>query len=151
DQPVAEKTGMLRIAVNDEAIRDYKRTAEKYSDVIWLEAEECQQKAPGIVLQPGIWIPAALTVNSPLYLQGLWTACQRQGARLFLEKVDSLSSLHTYDLVIIATGAAPLPELESLPITLVKGQVLEVTRQNLTLPINSHVYVLPQKESCIVG
>lgn len=155
---VYEQTGMLRLAINEGMEADFKQAAKQHEEICWLSKEACQEKAPGIALKSGIWIPSALTVRSQLYLKGLWLACEKLGATLQLESVTSLTRLKAYDLVIIATGASNnIPEVAQLPLSQVKGQTLELEWPQgippLPLPLNSQAYILmePDKNSCLVG
>jgi glycine/D-amino acid oxidase-like deaminating enzyme len=156
-QTVATPSGMLRLAVTHKMAADFKASAALHEEISWLTPEECVEKVPGLAPHPGIWIQSAWTVRSPLYLQGLFLACQQLGAILLKEPVTSLSSLSSYDGVVIALGAATrsLPELSSLPLTSVKGQIVELAWPHqlppLPFPLNSDVYLLPGQKSCIAG
>lgn len=71
-------------------------------------------------------IKSGITVFPELYLEGLWKACQKRGAWLLLQKVNSLQDLHGFDHTILAVGAGIryFPECTSLKINFVKGQIL---------------------------
>ncbi len=156
----AENQGILRLALNEEQLMDFQLCAERFPhDTQWLSVNECQLLAPGCVQAPGLWIKKGLTVYSSLYLQGLWQACARQGAILEKRMIHSLKELQDYDLTIATTGGETLclPEAASLPLTLVKGQILEFSwprnRAPLNCALNSHVYMLmtENRTSCLVG
>jgi glycine/D-amino acid oxidase-like deaminating enzyme len=156
----AENQGILRLALNEEQLIDFQRCAEKYpNDAQWLSTAKCQLLAPGCAQAPGLWIRKGLAIYSSLYLQGLWQACAQQGAKLEKRTIFSLKELQDYDLTIVTTGSDTLrlPEFVSLPLTLVKGQVLEFSwprnRAPLTCALNSHVYMLmtETRTSCLVG
>ncbi|MCE5317612.1 MAG: FAD-binding oxidoreductase [Parachlamydia sp.] len=157
--PVAEESGMLRLALTEEMRADFLSCASQHEDVDWLEPRECQHLVPNLKALPGICIRSALTVRSALYLRGLWLACEQSGATLIPQPVTSLSSLLDYDLVITAMGAsiASLPELRHLPIRPIKGQVLELAWPQdiapLALPLNSLAYLVmqPGGQSCLAG
>lgn len=156
---VANCFGVLRVAVSEEQRQDYQLCAARYGDVKQYTAEQCQRLVPGVLLAEGILITSAITVNCPLYLQGLWRACEREGALFEKGKVSSPSDLKGFDLVVVAAGAAtPLfTETAHLPLTPVKGQVLELSWPSHLppppLPLNSQAYLVmhPDKATCIVG
>lgn len=78
-------------------------------------------------LEDGTWlIKSGITVFPSLYLEGLWKACQKRGACLLLQKVDTLQELAGYDAIVVAAGAGirHFSECRSLPINFIKGQVL---------------------------
>lgn len=155
--PVASTTGLLRIAISNEQLLDYQRCAEKYPDVLWKTPQECQELVPGVVEKPGIFIPSAVTVDCPLYLQGLWKSCAKRGAQFKKRSVHNLQELDAYDLILITMGFDSKSLLPELPLGAVRGQVLELKWPDgippLAIPLNSHAYVIMNKErkSCIVG
>lgn len=158
-RPVADPSGLLRVAITEAQQQDFSRCAQAYSDVAWQSPEECVGLAPGIVNKPGILIKSAIAVNCSLYLQGLWKACSLKGAVLEKQAVDSLSMLNEFDVIVVGMGIASktLPELSSLPLTAVKGQILEigwpVEVPPPLLPLNSQAYLImnASKRSCFVG
>jgi glycine/D-amino acid oxidase-like deaminating enzyme len=158
-QRVAMQTGMLRLAVTDEAKIDYRNCFELHGDVSWWEAEECQAKVPGVIGHPGLFIHSAWTVNSLAYLNGLWKACENLGAQFHHRSIIVLSELASYDHVVIAAGAGikEFPEMEKLPVAYLKGQVLELEWPSkmppLPFPVNAQAYVLmmPGNRSCLLG
>lgn len=160
-KPVTAKTqGILRLALREEQLSDFKLCAEKHpEEVEWLSSSMCQEKNPGCAEAPGIWIKNGVTVYSALYLQGLWLACQEEGVTFKQQAIHSLKELDHFDITIAATGAGSLslPETASLPLHLVKGQILELSwpeeLQPLNYPLNSRAYLLmtPSNASCLVG
>ncbi len=159
-RPISKNTGLLRLAVTEQQESNYKRCAENFpKEVEWFTAEACQKIAPGVVFKPGIFIHSAQTIDSTVYLTGLWQACSSMGAQLTREKVRSLSDMSNFDAVVIAMGAASslFPETSNLPITLIKGQILEMKWPKeiplLSFPISSHMYIVNdvQTGNCIVG
>lgn len=156
----AQNEGILRLALNEEQLFDFQRCAERFpQDVEWLDIALSQQKAPGCAQVPGLWIKKGLTIYSSLYLQGLWKACAQLGAKFEQRRISSLEDLQDFELTILATGAETLqfPELNQLPLSLVKGQVLEFSwprnRAPLSCALNSHVYLVmtESRTSCLVG
>lgn len=158
-KPVAEASGFLRVALNQENIEHYGHCAEKNEDVDWLSTDQTTSLVPGITSAPAILIKSALTVHGELYLQGLWKACEMRGAQLIRSKVDSLKSLQGYDKIVVTTGAHihEIPDFEELKVTPVKGQLLDLEWPAgvppLPLPISNQVYIVmsPDKKSCIAG
>lgn len=155
-QPVAEKSGFLRVALTEENLKAYAACAEKNEDVDWLTAEETVKRVPGIVSAPSILIKSAFMIHGEAYLQGLWLACQKRGGQLHRIKVDKLSDLDDYDMIVVTTGAYA-QELHSLTVTPVKGQLLELEWPShippLPLPIGNQSYIVmsPDKKSCLAG
>lgn len=154
--PVAYFSGLYRLAVTEEQHVDFKFCSERYSETQWKSSEEIKRVLPQLQAYPGIFIPSAVTVNSPLYLQGLWKACQKFKIRLEKKCVQNIEELNGFDAIVIATGAASkqFSECRNLPITAVKGQILEMewNISPLIAPINSHTYVVMNgSSSCIVG
>ena len=162
-RPVAAKNqGILRLALTAEQQSDFQLSAKLNPESIqWLDAHSCQKLAPGSTFAPGLWIKEGLTVYSSLYLQGLWQACAGRGALFENRSVDSLHKLgkEGYDLTIVATGAETpqIEEFASLPLKVVKGQVLELAWPHDTLPLscslNSQIYLLMGEKglSCLAG
>ena len=71
-------------------------------------------------------IRSGVTVFSRLYLQGLWKAAEKRGARLKIQKIQALSDLSGYDYIVVAAGQGVqnFEECRSLKISTVRGQVL---------------------------
>lgn len=157
---IAENKGILRLALNEEQLADFKKCAEKYpQDTDWLDANVCQHLVPGCMHAPGLLIKSGLTIFSSLYLEGLWLACKSLGASLYKRRIHSMDELKHYDITIAAAGSdfLGLPELSSLPLSLVKGQALELAWNNdippLACALNSRVYLVMTygNKSCLVG
>lgn len=157
---IAENKGILRLALTHEQLTDFQLCAAKYPlDTQWLDVKECQQLTPGCIPAPGLWIKTGLAIYSSFYLEGLFRACVQRGLKFKLLAINSLKDLPDFDLTIVTAGAEALqlPELVSLPLSLVKGQVLELSWPNNERPLhcalNSHVYIVmtQAKTSCLVG
>lgn len=157
--PVSQQNGLLRIAITEGQKKDYLKCSESNSDVIAFSSIQCSQLAPSIVPHEGILIPSGITVNSSLYLEGLWKACSKKGVKLIKEKIEGLGRLQDFDAIVIATGASSqlFPELKEFPLAAVKGQVIELfwpeTLEPLSIPINSQAYILMNAtaKSCVLG
>lgn len=158
-ESVAENSGFLRIALTEDQQGNFSRCAQNNDDVEWYSADKCRELFPGSMAKGGIFIKSAMTVNTKQYLKSLWQACQDKGALLEKRKVESLSDLNDYDCVVVASGAhcSQFPELSSVKVTPVKGQILEmkwpVNEASLEIPFSSQAYVIanPKTKSCIVG
>lgn len=159
-RPVSAQTGLLRIALTEEQEANYRRSAEENDDVEWWAPERCAEQVQS--LSPhrgGLFISSAHTVYSADYLQGLWKSCLLQGAEFKQEIVKSLSQLRFYDRIVIAAGFGILgiEELAELPMTLVKGQLLDLQWPDDVAPlpfaVNSQAYVVMNRDSksCVVG
>jgi glycine/D-amino acid oxidase-like deaminating enzyme len=129
-KPVIISNGILRPAVSDEQIENFAKTAHQNSDTQWWDRAHCLEKIPGLALPPhggGLFVKNGLTVNVPAYLEALWQACAVQGS-LFQQTVEISADLEEqYDAVVIALGANTLafPQTSKLPITPIRGQILE--------------------------
>ncbi|MBA3957759.1 MAG: FAD-dependent oxidoreductase [Parachlamydiaceae bacterium] len=158
-ESIADHNGLLRPIVSAGQREDFWKTTQTYSDVQWKTKDECAAMAPCILPSEALWIPSAITVDTPRYMQGLWLACERLGAVFNQQKVSSLQDLGEYDRIVVAMGAAckTLPELAQLPINPVKGQVIELEwpshLRKSAFPINSQAYVIfnAHLNSCLVG
>lgn len=158
-QPViSSQKGSLRLALSSQQQIDFIQNNKLYPfENFWLEPSDCQLLAPGCAEAKGLWISSTLTVYSQNYLQGLWKACAQKGAQLEQVNLQNLEELKFFDLIILATGAegSSLKELSFLPLTLIKGQILEFEAPfpPLKAPLNSQAYVLmtEKNKSCLVG
>lgn len=158
--PVADYSGLLRIALTENQKTDFYKCCTLYTDhATWLTAEQCQGLIPGIVAEPGIFIRSSVTVNCELYLKGLWKAIEEQGGHFKQIRIEKLSQLEAFDVIIVAVGAAAasFTEFSDLPITQVKGQLIELEWPkdliSPSLSINSQAYMVmnPDRLSCLVG
>lgn len=159
DLPIILSKGLIRLAVSDEQKKDFALVASQYPDVHWLDAAQCSEKLGHNQPHPGILIDSAVAIDCERYLHGLWTACAAKGVQFEKKAVPSLEELEDFDQIIVTMGAAAkaLPELSSIQVTPIKGQVIELNWPQslppLNLPISSQAYVLMQAEGkrCIAG
>lgn len=156
----AKSKGILRLPLSTSQESDFRQCAERYPSMTqWLNSAACQELAHGSVKVPGLWIEQGLTIYSSHYLHGLWEACASQGATFQLKWIVNLEELSEFDAVIFTTGAesVKIPELATLPIHLVKGQILELAwpenLPTLTCALNSQIYIVMTEggKSCVVG
>lgn len=147
--PVADYTGLLRLALEPDQLISFEKSSRKHPDLLWQTREDAQQRVPGIAQAPGIFIPSAVTVNCPLYLKGLWRACEKLGGSFEKKTVRNLNEFDT-DRVVMTTGAHK--GLHDIPLTQVKGQILEYEYSRaLPISINSKAYIVTQFGSCLAG
>lgn len=142
--------GILRLALTEAQNNDYFTAASKYPfDVLWYAEDEVQKLCPFCTRAPGIWIKEGIALDAALYLRGLWSGCRQKGAGFIKQKIERLEDLKEYDQIIFTTGAQTkqFSLFADLPITLIKGQILELecpeTLPKLHFPVNSQAYVLP--------
>lgn len=158
-EKVCEDSGVLRVVLSEQQLKDYSICAKLHDDVDWLSAEETSIKVPGLASAPGIFIRSGITVYTEKYLLGLWKACAKLGARFEAKAIVSMEDLAEYDVVIAAVGASckSIPELSYLPINGVKGQILELEWpehiEPLSCVINSQVYCVMNQnnKTCFAG
>ena len=107
----------------------------------------------------GFWIESGLTIDCPLYLEGLWRAVADRGTQLVREEVSDLKALEGFDHVIVAAGAGvkKFPELNELSLSVLKGQVLSChAPDGVSLPATSiigkgYVTLASDPRTCFVG
>lgn len=158
-EEIAEKKGVLRIALSREQFDDYQIAANKYSDIEWWSPKKCQSLIADLGDYPGIKINHGMNVDGTKYLQGLWKACQAKGAKLEKTQIDDLSELFQYDTIFIAAGmqTKSFAELSHLKIRPTKGQLLQMAWPDhlapLPLPLNSQAYLVmhPNQKVCTLG
>ncbi|MDE3046469.1 MAG: FAD-binding oxidoreductase [Verrucomicrobiota bacterium] len=121
---VAERTGVLRLALQESIKQAFRERANEDPEAIWWDPEQVIEKVLGARPVPGLWIPSGITVYSKLYLQGLRKACQK--ARFEKKVIGSLQELSSYDYAILAVGAgiSRFPECAHLLLEPLKGQAL---------------------------
>ncbi len=71
-------------------------------------------------------IRSGITVFPKLYLEGLWKAAQKNGAKLQIQKIGRLNELEAFDRIILAAGVGifDFPECAHLKINAVRGQAV---------------------------
>ncbi|MCE5295163.1 MAG: FAD-binding oxidoreductase [Chlamydiales bacterium] len=139
---VYAQNGILRPEI---AGMDFSK-AQEYNDVEYWDALTCQKHISELAANPGIFIKSGCTVNCPEYIQGLWLACQQKGVTLSIQEITTPKQLSGYDAIIFTVGAGQnaLKEVNHPPISLIKGQTLELEwPYNTPLPfaINAAVQV----------
>lgn len=105
------------------------------------------------------WIESGMTIDCPLYLEGLWQCVAEKGAKLICSEISDLKSLEGFDHIIVAAGAGvkKFPELSSLRASILKGQVLTCRApEGVDLPSASaigkgYVALSSDPRTCLVG
>lgn len=125
-----------------------------YPDVEWWEAARCQEKIPELLALPSLFIRSGITVNCPAYLEGLWLACQKKGAKLQLSRVQSADDLKEFDQIIFSAGAYQnqIAGLTCPPVELIKGQTLQLEwtkDERLPFALNAGVQISQIDLSCL--
>lgn len=156
ERSVADRSGILRLAITPDLQSHFQKRATLDKDAIWLDVEDVLQKVPQAIPVPGIWIPKGASVYSKLYLEGLKKACKKKGANFKADHIASLKELSSYDTIVIAAGFESLdfPECSHLPLEPVKGQVL-VCRWQERLPFAlvsmGHISPTQDPQICQIG
>ncbi len=101
--------GLIRVAINEEQRINLKEA----SDVEEIAADE-------------FLIHSGTTIDVPLYLQGLFLACQKRGAIFYSEKVSLDAPLTDFDHTVFAVGNEWITSsfAKNMPLKRMKGQVL---------------------------
>ena len=121
--------------------------------------QECQELIPGMIPAQGILIKEGISVDTRLYLEGLWLACQQRGAQFLNKQIIQLNELNEYDLVVVAAGAdiVNYSEFSHFKVSRLKGQLLKLEwpkgTSPLQLPLNGYIYVVMDRDgkSCWAG
>jgi len=156
---VYKQSGLLRLSLTASQCQDYLKCSKLNDNVDFLTPLECRQLVPCISAISGIHIKEAITVFTKNYLEGLFLSCQQMGATFEHVKIESLNDLNHFDLVVVTAGMGTnlFLELKSMPITFLKGQILELEWPKeikpLSIPISSQSYIVMSQDmkSCIVG
>lgn len=111
--PVCNRQGILRYAMNDEQFEMLSTHEKNYRDIEKIDTRT-------------FLIRSGITVDAPLYLQGLWLACLASGATLIQGKISCLEELSAFDRIVLAIGhrALTFSAICGMKASLVKGQVL---------------------------
>jgi glycine/D-amino acid oxidase-like deaminating enzyme len=145
-EKIAFQEGIIRYVQNEEQRQMFLSHRHQFGDV----------RQHG---ENSFWIQSGMTIDCPRYLDGLWHALAEKGVQLVLNEITDLSSLREYDQIVVAAGAGvkQFPELDSLRISNLKGQVLKCrTPSSLQLPeastIGKGYLALSQEPNvCFIG
>lgn len=162
--PLVQSSGILRPAIDNEQAEYFRQRATEFPhEAEWWEKARCEMTVSGMSIREGLgglFIKTGVTINNPLYLSGLWDACASLGTQFYDELIENLSDISEfYDHIIVTPGANAdlLPELQHLPLSKVKGQLIELAwPADIPMPkfsINSKKYMVlnAERHTCIVG
>ncbi len=157
--------GILRPAVRAEQELAFKaRAQENPADCSWWSREECEEKIEGLILPAkesgGLYIRSGLTLDVPLYLEGLWQGIAKMAGTFHQEAIQPGDKrLERYQVIVYAMGSSSkhLPALKDLPLLSVKGQLLKLRwpahLKPLPMSLVGDGYLVMSKDlsSCIAG
>ncbi len=161
--PLILSKGLLRPALTEEAIQEFQVRAQKYpKEALWWSSTECCHAIPGLYLQlhqGGLYFPQALTVSVDTYLSGLWRSVECHGAQYLKMSALTEALVAEYDHFIMTIGAhsRSLQALAPLPITRIKGQILELEWPSSLPPLpmslsgEGQIVMTQGNRSCLVG
>jgi glycine/D-amino acid oxidase-like deaminating enzyme len=155
--PVAERTGIIRTALSDRQVKDFRKRARLDPEAIWWEPEELLAQIPHATPAPALWIPSGGTVYSPLYLQALAQAAQKKGVRFEPRRVRATEELADFDQIVLATGfeTTQFAECAHLPLEPTKGHVLVCHWPGERLPCSlvsmGHISATEDPHLCQIG
>lgn len=161
-KPLILSKGILRPALSEQQITDFKTCASAYPDTHWWDKKQCASKIEGLKLPPeggGLYIPEGLTLDVKTYLQGLWQACALHSTQHHHEMRITQEEMASYDRVLISMGVLSrnFSALKDLPLTPVKGQLIglkwpkNVPPLPLSLISQKYIVMSPDQKSCVVG
>ncbi len=145
-----QRSGILRPITHDTAwdLSELPKECEMWD-------REKTASLPGLKPLSALFLKRGITVDCSNYLKGLYLACTRKGLLFEQRDISALTELASFDKIVIATGAAisSLKETEHLPITRIKGQLLEIehTHNPLPCPIFAKAYLITKEKSAIIG
>ncbi|EPP34766.1 FAD dependent oxidoreductase family protein [Chlamydia ibidis] len=164
DTPVVLSRGILRPAIDNEQAELFMKRAEEFpNEVEWWEKARCETSIPSITIPQnlgGLFIKNGITIDNDVYINGLWNACATLGTQFYDELIENISDIEEfYDHIIVTPGANAdiLPELRDLPLSKVKGQLIEIAwPEEIPMPefsINGPKYMVAntKNHTCILG
>nr|NGX46327.1 tRNA 5-methylaminomethyl-2-thiouridine biosynthesis bifunctional protein MnmC [Chlamydiota bacterium] len=164
NQSVIAAKGILRPAISEQQITDFQACAKAYpEETEWWDRKKCLEKISGLKLDEkdsgGLYIKKGLTIDVQSYLQGLWQECALLGTQIHSSGIIKVDELQKYDHVLFAVGHAvkQFKPLADLPITPVKGQILELSWPSDLLPLpcslisSGYVVMSRDKQHCLIG
>lgn len=124
---VADRSGILRRISTEEERRVFAEHADAFGDVERIDDQL-------------VCITSGVTVFAPLYLEGLWSLCARNGCQWIKRRVHSLQEVASFDRIILAMGAELLQlaaysePIPGIALGITKGQIL-LCRPSSALPV----------------
>lgn len=163
-EPIVTSNGILRPAASQEQATIFMQRAQEFLDETeWWDKARCEITVPGMVIADGLgalYIKHGVTIDNDKYISGLWNACASLGTQYYDELIDDISAIaEFYDHIIVTPGANAdiLPELKHLPLSKVKGQLVEIAwPAEIPMPpfsINGPKYMVADttRNTCILG
>ena len=153
----AVRSGILRLAMTKAQQEVFRVRAQTHQEVLWLEPDEVQEKAPHAKAYPGLWIASGVTLFPKLYLQGLFLHCKTRGMKFEPHKIESLDALSHFDQIILCTGfdVQQFPLCSSFILEPTKGYALRCKCNEKGLPFSliasGHISVAEEPNTCLVG
>lgn len=164
NQRIVASCGILRPASDSEQAEIFKQRAQEFpNELEWWEKAQCELTVPGISIPShlgSLFIKNGVTIDNTAYVQGLWEACASLGTQYYDELIEKLQDIEEfYDAIVVTPGANAdmLPELQHLPLSKVKGQLLEITWPSdtplLPFSVNAKKYMVTNTKNgtCILG
>ena len=177
-EQVSRPSGLLRLALDAELAGELQHSSTgKWHEGVhsddatarvlaqrWLSAREAEGMAGariGSRVEGAAFAPAAVSIDTPGYLRGLWALCTKLAAQTGASldwragTVESLAAVHAtaasrgeapYDVLVVCLGARipELPELRGVPLRPCRGQNLYVENSvRLQRPLICGKYVVP--------
>jgi len=171
-EAVSASSGLLRLAMDDKQADELREAAAAAhpADAMalrWHTTSEATQLGggDGVGGLGAAFAPAALTVDTPRYLQGLWRLCEQRARAAGGEAswrhhgVGALSELvGSYDAIVVAAGACT-PDLTELrgrvPLRPCRGHNLYLRNEaQLRTPLICGKYLVPlgaSRETLVAG
>lgn len=144
--PLIISKGFIRPGISAKQLEAYRKCAELYLDVEWLE--NCTSLDVGAPSGPGLFISSGLVIDTEAYLDGLIKACQSKG--LIIEDLPLESE--DYDHIIYAMGAKTPASLHSI-----KGQLIEIEWPSTIPPLpftligGVYITMTPDSKKAVIG
>lgn len=162
DKSVVLSKGILRPALTEQQHAAFMASSKEHKDTEWWDYHRCTKEVPGLSIPEqsgGLYIKEGLTIDVQAYLEGLWQALIKFGVQFHQTSIIKKSELESYDRILIAMGPTTknFTFLESLPITPIKGQVLDLEWPkgvpSPPMSLISHKYLVMSKDckTCTVG
>lgn len=129
DQPVADFTGIYKLACDNEQKRKLSTLSRKHASLFYTSDtvdEPLLQKRASLFIQNGI------TVFSSVYLKALQKACEKNGVEFVEKSIQSLDEFEDFDKIVLCVGANVekfIPKDKDLE--LVKGQILSCSFEGI--------------------
>ncbi|MCP5470238.1 MAG: FAD-binding oxidoreductase [Chlamydiales bacterium] len=160
--PIVLSKGILRPASTEEQVKAFLDVAVSDRRVEWWPREASIQAVHGLHLPVGggaLYIKEGFTMDVQHYLQGLFRAVTAHGVVFKTIRGISRQDMDKCDRIIVCLGANSLgfPELKSLPMSPVKGQILTLKWPQGTPPLpmslvgEKQIVMSPNGLACSIG